>query len=57
MERVSFNLCTECELCPELVIHESGVTIGEEGNLVRLTHAEWRELVNLVRSGKLPNPG
>ena len=53
MERASFSLCTECEHCPELVIDEGGVTIGEVGNLVRLTHAEWRELVELVRSGKV----
>jgi hypothetical protein len=35
---------------------ESGVTIGEMGNLGRVTHAGWRELANLVRSGKLPDP-
>ena len=55
MQRVTFNLCTECEHCPELIIEDSGVTIGEAGNLVRLNHAEWLELVNLIRSEKVPD--
>jgi hypothetical protein len=40
--------------CPEVVIEADGVRIGEPGNMVRLSHAEWNQLVALVRSGKLP---
>ena len=29
------------------------VTIGEQENIVRLSHAEWNELVRLVKSGEL----
>ena len=53
MESVTFSLCTECEHCPEIVIDAEGVRIGEAGNLVRLTSAEWNRLVALVRQGKL----
>ena len=54
MQRASFSLCPACDACPELVIDASGVTIGEADNLVRLSHAEWNQLVALIRSGKLP---
>jgi hypothetical protein len=29
------------------------VNIGEDDNMVRLTHAEWNQLVRLVKSGAL----
>ena len=53
MESVTFSLCTECEHCPEIMIDAEGVRIGEPGNLVRLTRAEWNRLVALVRQGAL----
>ena len=53
MEPKKFSLCPLCEACPEVVITEEGVTIGEEANTVRLAHAEWNELVRLVKSGEL----
>ena len=53
MERKKFTLCALCEACPEVEITDQGVTIGEEANVVRLSHAEWNELVRLVRSGEL----
>jgi hypothetical protein len=56
MDRIVFSLCTVCEHCPELIITDNGVTIGEAGNIVRLNHAEWRELVRLIQSWKLPEP-
>jgi hypothetical protein len=34
-------------------ITDQGVTIGEDANTVRLSHAEWNELVRLVKSGEL----
>jgi hypothetical protein len=42
--------CTEC---PEVVITADTVTIGEAENLVRLSHAEWNELVRLIKSSDL----
>jgi hypothetical protein len=36
-----------------VAIEAEGVKIGEADNLVRLSHAEWNQLVALARSGKL----
>jgi hypothetical protein len=46
-------LCTECENCPEVELTPNAVKIGEEGNLVLLTHKEWNLLVDLIQSGEL----
>lgn len=54
MEPIKFTLCPDCSACPELKIDDRGVTIGENDNTVRLSHAEWNELVRLVKSGTLP---
>jgi hypothetical protein len=40
--------------CPEVEITAQGVTIGEDGNLVRLTHTQWNDLVSRIRNGELP---
>ena len=53
MEPKKFTLCPACTACPEVEITDDGVTIGEKRNPVRLSHAEWNELVRLVRSGEL----
>ena len=53
MGRKKFTLCPACTGCPEIEITDQGVTIGEDGNAVRLSHAEWNELVRLVKSGEL----
>jgi len=34
-------------------ITDQGVTIGEDENTVRLTHAEWNDLVARIRCGEL----
>ena len=57
MEPIIASLCPECDACPEVVIDAAGVRIGEADNIVRLNHAEWNQLVVLVRSGKLPVVG
>ena len=54
MEPITFSLCPECDACPEVVIEAEGVRIGEADNVVRLSHAEWNQLVALIRSGRLP---
>jgi hypothetical protein len=54
MEKIRASLCPECDACPEVVIDAHDVRIGEADNMVRLSHAEWNQLVELVRSGKLP---
>lgn len=53
MERIVATLCPACTECPEVVIDDSGVRIGEDENTVRLSHAEWNELVRLVKTGTL----
>ena len=35
------------------MITDEGVTIGEDANTVQLSHAEWNELVRLIRRGEL----
>jgi len=54
MEKITASLCPECGACPEVVIDAHGVRIGEADNIVRLSRAEWNQLVELVRSGGLP---
>lgn len=53
MEPKKFSLCPLCTECPEVVITDEGVTIGEDANTVKLTHAEWNELVSLIKSGEV----
>jgi hypothetical protein len=53
MEPKKFSLCPLCAECPEVVIANEGVTIGEDANTVRLSHAEWNELVRLIKHGEL----
>jgi hypothetical protein len=53
MEPKKFTLCPQCTLCPEVIISDEGVTIGEDANTVRLSHAEWNELVRLIKQGEL----
>ena len=33
--------------------YDQAVTIGERENTVRLSHAEWNQLVRLIKSGEL----
>ena len=54
MEPKKFTLCPACTACPEVEITDQSVTIGEDANTVRLSHAEWNELVRLIKSGELP---
>ena len=53
MEPVKFSLCPFCTECPEVVITDDAVTIGEDANTVRLSHAEWNELVSLIKRGEV----
>ena len=53
MEPRKFTLCPACTAWPEVEITDQGVAIGEEENTVRLSHAEWNELVRLIRAGEL----
>ena len=53
MEPKKVTLCAACTACPGVEITDQGVTIGEDGNTVRLSHAEWNELVRLVKSSDL----
>lgn len=59
MKAIKVTLCPppcepECPPeCPEVAITDQGVLIGEDGNLVRLTHAQWNDLVSRIRTGEL----
>lgn len=53
MEPIKLTLCPLCAQCPEVEITDQGVTIGEDANTVRLSHAEWNELVRLIKGGEL----
>jgi hypothetical protein len=53
MEPIKFTLCPLCTECSEVVITDEGVAIGEDANIVRLSHAEWNELVALIKRGDL----
>ena len=51
MTRIS--LCPACTACPTVEIDDSEVRIGESGNLVKLTPAEWNVLVRAIKTGEL----
>jgi hypothetical protein len=54
MKTIKITLCPACSGCPVVEISDAGVTIGENENTVKLTHAEWNDLVSRIRSGELP---
>lgn len=57
MAELRLSLCPDCQNCPEVVVRESGVLIGEGPETVALTPEQWNELVTAVlegRLGKLP---
>jgi hypothetical protein len=53
MRSIKVTLCEHCSECPEVEITDEDVSIGEDENTVKLSHAEWNELVRLVKSGDL----
>jgi hypothetical protein len=53
MKPVKATLRPNCTECPEVVITNRGVTIGEGTNTVRFSHAEWDELVRLIKMDEL----
>ena len=52
-----YSLCPNCDACPEVVIADDSVLIGEEGNQVRLSSAEWNVLVGAIKEGHLGATG
>lgn len=53
MDPLRITLCPACGGCPAVEITDDGVTIGEDNNTVRLTHAEWNDLVARIKRGEL----
>ena len=47
------SLCPSCGACPSVEIDAHEVRIGEVGNLVKLTPAEWNVLVQAIKTGEL----
>ncbi len=57
MECIRVVLCPCCGECPAVEISDTGVVIGEDDNVVRLTHAQWNDLVERIRRGELREAG
>lgn len=53
MEKIVVSLCPACTACPEVVIEEDSIRIGEKPNIVTLTRSEWNVLVDTIHSGRL----
>jgi hypothetical protein len=53
METIKITLCPNCSECPSVEISDEGVSIGEDQNMVRLSHAEWNDLVARILRGEL----
>ncbi|HLK11025.1 MAG TPA: hypothetical protein VKW76_06560 [Candidatus Binatia bacterium] len=53
MAKKSISLCPACGACPSVEIDVHEVRIGEAGNLVKLTPAEWNVLVQAIKAGDL----
>jgi hypothetical protein len=47
------SLCPHCDHCPTVEISAHEVRIGEAGNVVKLTPAEWNVLVQAIKAGQL----
>jgi len=45
--------CEICGACPAVESNAENVTIGEDDNTVRLTHAQWNDLVSRIQKGEL----
>lgn len=50
---IRVNLCPDCDRCPEVVITDECVCIGEDENVARLSHDEWNQFVKAVQHGEL----
>jgi hypothetical protein len=53
VEPIKVTLCPACTGCPSVEIADDGVFIGENENIIKLTHAEWNDLVARIRRGEL----
>jgi hypothetical protein len=53
MKETRLSLCPTCDACPEVVVAQNSVLIGEAGNQVRLAVDEWNVLVAAVKDGTL----
>lgn len=47
------SLCPSCSECPAVEVFGDRVQIGEGENTVTLGKAEWNQLVEAIRAGKL----
>ena len=53
MQRVAMSLCPSCTACPEVVIEDNTISIGEAPNIAVLKKDEWNVLVDLIQSGQI----
>jgi hypothetical protein len=47
------SLCPSCSECPAVEVFRDLVRIGEGENTATLAKAEWNQLVEAIRTGKL----
>jgi hypothetical protein len=47
------SLCPSCSGCPAVEVFGDQVRIGEWENTATLAKAEWNQLVEAIRTGKL----
>lgn len=57
MNEIRYSLCPNCDACPEVVIADEEVLIGEEGNQVALSSAEWDVLVTAIKERRFDTAG
>lgn len=53
MEKHVVSLCPLCDHCPEVIIEDAEVRIGEDANTAVLKKDEWNVLVDLIQSGQI----
>ena len=53
MNETRYSLCPNCDNCPEVLLADDAVLIGEAGNQARLSPEEWNVLVAGVKTGAL----
>lgn len=47
------TLCPACATCPEVVLDDDTVRVGQGNSRVTVKKAEWNVLVDVIKSGKV----
>lgn len=49
----STPLCPACATCPDVVLDDGTIRVGEGSKRITLEKAQWNVLVDVIRSGKV----